>query len=442
MKNFEKFGIAVPEILLPKKIETETWAVVACDQYTQDREYWTQAEKICAEKNSTLNLILPEAYLNDANKSERIAKIKSTMKEYLRGGVFAEPQRQMVYVERTTSYGRTRKGLVVALDLDRYEWKPFSSALVRATEATILERIPPRMEIRRNAPLETPHIMLLANDARYILIETLGEKIKSRFETPIYSGNLMQQGGSIKGWAVKGEEDLDFVNAALEKLYGECTDEKGTFLFAVGDGNHSLATAKSVWEEHKKNLLQSGASEEEIAKSPVRYALLEIVNLYDEGLTFEPIHRAIFNADANAMIEFLQKNLGGEKKEFADAESLERCVKNSTANFGFAFLQNGEKKFVMLETQIKDLAVSHLQPALDEFLKSRNEASIDYIHGAQEIFALVEKKSAVGILLPPVAKESFFKTICERGPLPRKSFSMGEASEKRFYLECRKLFEE
>ena len=174
----------------------------------------------------------------------------------------------------------------------------------------------------------------------------------------------------------------------------------------------------------------------------MRYALLEIVNLYDEGLTFEPIHRAIFNADANAMIEFLQKNLGGEKKEFADAESLERCVKNSTANFGFAFMENGEKKFVMLETQIKDLAVSHLQPALDEFLKSRNEASIDYIHGAQEIFSLVEKRSAVGILLPPVAKESFFKTISERGPLPRKSFSMGEASEKRFYLECRKLFEE
>lgn len=442
MKNFEKFGIAVPEILLPKKIETETWAVVACDQYTQDREYWTQAEKICAGKNSTLNLILPEVYLNDADKSERITKIKSTMTQYLRQGVFAEAQRQMVYVERTTSYGRTRKGLVVALDLDCYEWKPFSSALVRATEATILERIPPRMEIRRNAPLETPHIMLLANDRHHILIESLGEKIKARSDSPIYSGRLMQEGGSIKGWAVKCEADLDFVNDALEKLYDECADEKGTFLFAVGDGNHSLATAKSVWEEHKKNLLQNGASDEEIARSPVRYALLEIVNLYDEGLTFEPIHRVIFNSDANLMIEFLQKNLGGEKKEIADAASLKRSVKNSTANFGFAFMENGRKKFVLLETQIKDLAVSRLQPALDEFLKTQNEASIDYIHGAQEIFALAEKSAAVGVLLPPVAKESFFKTIAERGPLPRKSFSMGEASEKRFYLECRKLFKE
>lgn len=440
MKNFEKFGIAVPEILIPKNVETETWAVVACDQYTQDREYWKQVEKKCSGKNSTLNLILPEVYLNDADKAERIANIKSTMKEYVQQGVFAERQKQMVYIERTTSYGRTRRGLVVALDLDCYEWKPFSSALVRATEATILERIPPRMEIRRNAPLETPHIMLLANDARRSLIESLGEKIKSRSQAPIYSGKLMQDGGSIKGWAVSDEADLDFVNDALEKLYDECTDEKGTFLFAVGDGNHSLATAKSVWEEHKKNLSQNGASDEEIAQSPVRYALLEIVNLYDEGLTFEPIHRVIFNADAKSMIDFLQKNLDGKKKEIADAASLEQLVKNSTANFGFAFTENGLKKFVLLETHIKDLAVSRLQPALDEFLKTQ-DAQIDYIHGAQEIFALAEKSATVGILLPPIAKDSFFTTICERGPLPRKSFSMGEASEKRFYLECRKLFE-
>ena len=440
MKNFEKFGIAVPEILLPKNIETETWAVVACDQYTQDREYWTQVEKNCAGKNSTLNLIFPEVYLNDADKGERIAKIKSTMNEYLQQGVFGEAQKQMVYVERTTSYGRTRRGLVVALDLDCYEWKPFSNALVRATEATILERIPPRMEIRRNAPLEIPHIMLLANDVHHTLIERLGEKIKSRSEPPIYSGNLMQEGGSIKGWAVRSESDLEFVGDALENLYAECTGENGTFLFAVGDGNHSLATAKSVWEEHKKNLLQNGASDEQLAQSPARYALLEIVNLYDEGLTFEPIHRVIFDSNADSMIDFLQKKLGGEKKDVANTAALEQCVKNSTANFGFSFIKDGEQKFVVLETQIKDLAVSHLQPALDDFLKTQKAASIDYIHGAQEIFALVEKKSAVGILLPPIAKESFFNTICERGPLPRKSFSMGEASEKRFYLECRKLF--
>lgn len=440
MKQFEKFGIAVPEILLPKNLETETWAVVACDQYTQDREYWMQTEKKCAGKQSTLNLIFPEVYLNDADKSERIAKIKSTMEYYLRQGIFAEEKKQMVYVERTTSYGRTRKGLVVALDLERYEWKPFSNALVRATEATILERIPPRMEIRRNAPLEVPHIMLLANDIHQHVIEALGERIKSRSEQPIYSGHLMQNGGSIKGWGVSREADLDFVGDALEKLYAECTDENGTFLFAVGDGNHSLATAKSVWEEHKKNLLQNGASDEEIARSPARYALLEIVNLYDEGLTFEPIHRAIFNSDANAMIAFLQKKVGGETKEIADAASLEQCVNNSIANFGFTFMENGKKKFAILETRITDLAVSHLQGALDDFLKTQKNASIDYIHGAQEVFALVEKKSAVGILLPPIAKERFFTTIRERGPLPRKSFSMGEASEKRFYLECRKLF--
>ena len=216
MKTFEQMGIQIPEILLPKNLDVSTWSVVACDQYTQDREYWASAEKIVDGKPSTLNIILPEVYLNDSGKKERIQKIRSTMKEYLESGIFSEPQKEFVYIERTTAYGRVRRGLVAALDLETYEWKPFSKALVRATEATIVDRIPPRMEIRRGAPLELPHIMLLVNDPEKTLVEGIGSCVSKK--NPIYSGSLMQNSGSIKGWAVSSAEEIECVRSALEKL--------------------------------------------------------------------------------------------------------------------------------------------------------------------------------------------------------------------------------
>ena len=440
MTNFSEYGLSVPEILFPKNLDTKTWSVVACDQYTQDREYWAAAKKEAGDKPSTLNLIFPEVYLNDEGKAERIQKIKETMASYIDGGVFGQPKKAFVYVERATAYGRVRKGLVAALDLDSYEWKPFSTALTRATEATILERIPPRMEIRRGAPLELPHIMLLANDPGHLLVEGIGGKIKARGDAPLYQGPLMQESGSIKGWAVESEEDLKAVQAALQKLYEAGSKNGSTFLFAVGDGNHSLATAKAVWEEEKKRLQESGAKAEEIQESPVRFALVEIVNIYDEGLTFEPIHRVVFKADFAALIDFLKEKLDGTVVQTKDKEDLEAAVKKSAADFGFYYKENGEQKCVLLTTKITDLAVSRFQPALDEFLKTQDGSELDYIHGADEIFRLGQKDGALGILLPPVAKDSFFDTIGSLGPLPRKSFSMGEASEKRFYLEARRLF--
>ena len=245
MKTFEQMGIKIPEILLPKNLDVSTWAVVACDQYTQDREYWKSAEKTVGQKPSTLNIILPEVYLNDSDKPERIKKIRKTMNEYLENGIFSEPQKEFVYVERTTAYGRVRKGLVAAIDLETYEWKPFSKALVRATEATIVERIPPRMEIRRGAPLESPHIMLLVNDPEKSLVEGTGARVAKN--NPLYSGELMQNSGSIKGWAVSSGQDVEYVRGALENLAEKNTSSDGSvFLFAVGDGNHSLATAKAV----------------------------------------------------------------------------------------------------------------------------------------------------------------------------------------------------
>lgn len=436
MKTFSEMGVKIPEILLPKNLDVSTWSVVACDQYTQDREYWKNVEKTAAGKPSTLNIILPEVYLNDADKSIRIEKIRGTMKNYIESGIFADAQEEFIYVERKTAYGRVRHGLVCTIDLETYEWKPFSKALIRATEATIVERIPPRMEIRKGAPLETPHIMLLVNDPNHSLVEGTGEKVKS--QAPVYSGNLMQNSGSISGWKVCGDENLEYVRSTLESLAESNTAEDGSiFLFAVGDGNHSLATAKAVWDEYKKE-------HPEDTESRVRYALVEIVNIYDTGLTFEPIHRVIFDVDAEKLIADTAEKLNGKTENLASPEELEKAVKNSKADFGFVYLKDGKQVYTLLKTDITDLAVSRLQPALDEFLKAEKangtKAEIDYIHGAQEVFRLGAKENATGILLPPVAKDSFFATINGRGPLPRKSFSMGEADEKRFYLECRKLF--
>lgn len=446
MKTFAEMGVQIPEILLPENLDVKTWSVVACDQYTQDRDYWKNVEKTAAGKPSSLNIILPEVYLNDADKPARIEKIRKTMSEYMSGGVFAAPEKEFVYVERTTAYGRVRHGLVCAIDLETYEWKPFSKALIRATEATIVDRIPPRMEIRRGAPLELPHIMLLVNDPEHSLVEETGNRVKKN--SPLYSGDLMQNSGSISGWKVSADSDVEYVRSAMEKLAEKNTSSDGSvFLFAVGDGNHSLATAKAVWDEYK-------ASYPEDTESSVRYALVEIVNIYDTGLTFEPIHRVLFNVDSKDLVENMALKLGGKVTSLKSETELEEAVKKSKADFGFVFKNDeGKQAYILLQTSITDLAVSQLQPALDEFLKNAPDAhvcdenscrlvkpEIDYIHGSQEVFRLGAQENATGILLPPVAKDSFFATINGRGPLPRKSFSMGEADEKRFYLECRKLF--
>ena len=441
MKTINELGLRVPEILLPKNIDLKSWSVIACDQYTQDRDYWKKAEAATCGKPSTLNLILPEVYLNDGDKAERIAKIRQTMKSYLDGGVFADARKAFVYLERTTAFGRTRKGLVAQIDLETYEWKPFSKANIRATEATIVDRIPPRKEIRKGAPLELPHIMLLVNDKDGVLVEGAG-KLAHDGRAALYDGELMQNGGKITGWALESDTDIKAVTEALNQIADKNRAADGsTFLFAVGDGNHSLATAKAVWDEYKAELIAGGASEAELAENPVRFALIEIVNIYDSGLTFEPIHRVIFNADIKALINKVGGALEGGLREVSSAEELETAVKASQADFGFVYLDDeGVQKYVLLQTKIKELAVARFQPVVDEFLKDAASAEIDYIHGSEEVFRLGAQKGALAVLLPPIAKDSFFETINGRGPLPRKSFSMGEADEKRFYLECRKLF--
>lgn len=439
MKTLENFGIREPEILLPADKDVSVWPVIACDQYTQDRNYWKKVEETVGDRPSTLNLVLPEVYLND-RKEERIAKIRRTMTEYISGNVFDEARRCFVYVERTTPFGRMRKGLVAMIDLDTYDWKPFTRANIRATEATIVDRIPPRMEIRRGAPLELPHIMLLADDPEHNLVEETGRLVRDG--KPLYHGNLMCGGGSISGWSVDSDDEVAFVTEAVNRLAQKNTSDDGSvFLFAVGDGNHSLATAKAVWDEYRAGLRADGVSEDEISASPVRWALVEIVNIYDEGLTFEPIHRVVFDADSRRLADFVAERMGGTVTKMNSAAELEAAVRNSSSSFGFVFTEGNSMEFLLVVTDTQGLAVAAFQPVLDSFAsESGRRPDIDYIHGADEVFRLGATSGVTGILLPPIAKDSFFETINGRGPLPRKSFSMGEADEKRFYLECRRLF--
>ncbi|MDR3284676.1 MAG: DUF1015 domain-containing protein [Treponema sp.] len=413
MNTIARFGLKAPEILLPRAgIDLEAWAVIACDQYTQDRAYWEQAATARQGKPSTLSLILPEVYLEDDGTNgaipaaARIEHIHRAMKRCLAEGVFAAPFTGMVYVERETAYGRCRAGLVAAIDLEAYDWKPGSAALIRATEATVPARLPPRMNIRRGAPLELPHIMLLVNDPKKHLVEAAGREAKTR--SPLYDTPLMPDAGRVTGWQVRGDAAFNALAGALADIERENTAANGdVFLFAVGDGNHSLASAKAIWEEYKPHLPAA-----ERGQHPARYALAEIVNIYDEGLTFEPIHRVVFNAERHSLAKALENAVNITQ----DGPALRVSAKNA------------------------ELAVSSFQPALDAYLSSHPECAADYIHGEDEVLRLVQKPGTVGFILPPIAKESFFSTIAVKGTLPRKSFSMGEASEKRFYLECRTLF--
>ena len=447
MNIFEKCALQTPDILLPNKnIDLTAWSVIACDQYTQDTAYWQKAAAIAKNVPSTLHMILPEVYLNTLSEDQRkhaIAQIQSTMKTYLADSIFAEPVHSMLYIERKTAYNRLRKGIVTAIDLEKYDWRSTSKAEIRATEATIVERLPPRMEIRKGAALEMPHIMLLVNDPTRLLIEKIGTALHTAKTEPLYTAPLMLNAGSITGWAIPSGYSGD-IETALEQLYTANTGTDGSvFMFAVGDGNHSLATAKAVWDTYKEQCggvkQQDGTVSlpKELEHSLLRYALVEIVNLYDEGLTFEPIHRVIFGADAQDLISFLQQKLGGTILACSTPRELQDKVEHSSSAFGFIAPKSS---FTCLDTAVSGLAVSALQPLLDEYI-AKHKLEIDYIHGAEEAFRLPQHKDAVSILLPPIEKDSFFSTIAEQGSLPRKSFSMGEASEKRFYLECRKLIE-
>jgi len=457
MSNIEKklgeLGIGIPDLLLPREMNLGRWATVACDQFTQDRDYWEMARKTTDSRASTLRIIFPEVYLDDGDRAKRIEDIHMDMENYLYGGVLGEPRRGFVYLERDTPFNQCRRGLVVAVDLERYSWSKDARPLIRPTEGTVAERLPPRMEVRRNALLETSHIIMLIDDDADALLSSLGERAKKA--PPVYSGELMLNSGTVSGWFLDREDDWEYLAEGLSRLSdraltrysteggGDAAPGEQPFLFAVGDGNHSLASAKEVWEEYKAEFAKTAAGKTgELPVHPCRYAIVEIESIYDPAIKFEPIHRVVFGLDFDQAITLLSALPGFSSREVAGRKELVKLVAEPVNGNRFGLASSGNR-CALVETNAGGISTASLQPLLDQAVDASGDLSIDYIHGEDELFrlALAPEKPATGILLPPVQKDGFFETVARTGPLPRKSFSMGEACEKRFYIECRQLFE-
>ena len=442
MRTYESAGVAAPEILLPKAdLPREKWAVVACDQYTSEPEYWQEAARIVGDAPSTLQLIYPEVYLGEAEPEKRIESIRTTMAQYLRDGVLVESD-GMVYVERVAA-GRTRKGLVLCVDLEQYDYNKGSTSLIRATEGTILERLPPRIKIRKGAPLELPHIMVLIDDPDNTVMGPMTEG-KASLEK-VYDFDLMMNAGHLTGYRIADRAMETSVIKALEALADPSAFAKkyelepGTpvLLYAMGDGNHSLATAKAIWEQTK----QEATDKEAVMQSATRYALIELVNLHDEALEFEPIHRVLFEigSDQDLLAQVLEK-LSGKLREVASVSEMESEVRKSTPEAQrFGVIREQGYGVVEIGKAPSNLPVGSLQSVLDPFMKAKHAREIDYVHGTEAVDKLGKKRGNMGFFLPPMNKHDLFKTVIVDGALPRKTFSMGEAEEKRFYMECRKL---
>jgi len=405
------------DILLPKTKEMEKWAVIACDQFTSDQAYWDRVRANAGNAPSTINLILPEAELGTEQEAAHTALINETMAKYMAEDVFTVYENSFVYVERTLENGSVRKGLVGMVDLDAYDYSAGSDSKIRATERTVVERIPPRQRVRRNAPIELPHILMLCDDHDKVLIEPIAAKKDSLQK--IYDFDLMEEGGHITGWLVTGE-DVEAFNTALTG-YSATVGAKYEGLagvpmvFAVGDGNHSLATAKSCYEELKA--ANPGA---DLSNHPARFALVELENIHDPAQVFEPIHRVVFKTDARALLAALE---------------AEACAEGG---YPVTWYIGKESGTVSLDRAKSELAVGVLQSFLDEYL-AKHEGEIDYIHDDDELIRLADQENAIGFLLPAMEKSQLFRGVIADGVLPRKTFSMGHAREKRYYLEGRKI---
>ena len=421
-KMFEGLGFSPADILLPKDgTDMTKWAVVACDQFTSQPEYWEAVEETVGEAPSTLRLILPEAHLNAPDVEDRIAAINANMTKYLEGGVFRTCEDALIYVERTQSDGKVRHGLVGKVDLDNYDFTPGSGSLIRATEGTVLSRIPPRVKVRKDAPVELPHIMVLIDDAERTVIEPLTAAAESM--EVVYDFELMQGGGHIKGYLLS-EEQKAAVAAALAALKAHEVQDglknAAPLVYAMGDGNHSLATAKQCFEDLK-------AREGEAAyASPARYALVELVNNHDGALQFEPIHRVVFGIDPEAVMTDFFAAHPGAHDGVGEGHVIE-------------YLFGGQHGFVTVPNPEKQLPVGTLQAFLDVYVKAHEGASVDYIHDDDVVERLSMQKGAIGFKLPAMGKDQLFKTVMADGVLPRKTFSMGHARDKRYYLEARNI---
>lgn len=441
--RFEPIGLLVPEILLPKPgTDLTKWAVAACDQYTSQPEYWERVREFVGQSPSTFHIILPEAYLEETDPEKASGKINAAMDDYLKNVLVAEKP-GFILTERTTARGSSRKGLMAALDLERYDFREGSKSLIRATEGTVIERLPARIKIRQHAPLESPHIMVLIDDPERTVIEPL---LKKGFRK-VYDFDLMENSGHIKGYLVDDEKAANEVAAALaalaepeafRKRYG--VKDPDVLLFAMGDGNHSLATAKEIWEGIKKRAGDSQA----VMDHPARYALVELVNLHDESLTFESIDRVAFNCDLNDMLECMEAYYSAQGSTFSvdgrgSRDEVEAVPSRLPDAHRISFVTKDSAGTITVGRPRHTLEVGTLQTFLDGYMKDRKDVRIDYIHGEEIVKSLASQGNTVGFFLPAISKLDFFRTIIVDGVLPRKTFSMGHADEKRFYLECRNI---
>jgi len=437
MRNYEKIGIQIPDLLLPKKgTDYSKWAVIACDQFTSEPEYWQKASEIVGDAPSTLNLILPEVFLGKPEETERVVTTQKYMRDYLASDVF-EKQNNLILVERT-SLGKTRHGLMLALDLEKYDFNKGSQSLIRATEGTILDRLPPRIRIRKDAPLELPHILVLIDDPQKTVIEPLVAKKESL--QLLYDFELMLGSGHLKGYQIDDLALEQKMVSALENLAKPSTFQKkysvnakkGILLFAVGDGNHSLATAKSIWEQIKADVGMD---------HPARYALIELENVHDEGLEFEPIHRILFQVKGNVE-KALQKYFGSNfsiKTSLSHTEMIDHVKNQKGTGHIIGLVTPQSCATIEIRNPSSNLPVGTLQAFLDEWLKTGEAGHIDYVHGEDATLKLGSQEGNLGFFLPSMKKSDLFKTVILDGSLPRKTFSMGEAVEKRFYVECRRI---
>lgn len=416
-------GFFPADMLIPKNRDMKTWSVIACDQYTSEPEYWENVRTFVGNSPSTLHMILPEAQLKSDDVSQRIGKLNQNMKDYLTNGIFDEVKDSFVLVERKLKSGGIRTGLVGAVDLEQYDYNKGAGSLIRATEGTVLERIPPRVRVREGALLEAPHVMLLIDDPERTVIEPLA-KSKNNFEK-LYDSDLMCESGRVSGYKVSGKNLIKVSEAlkalaepsAFEEKYG--VKGKPVLLFAVGDGNHSLATAKECWERVKKTLPE-GETE-----NPARYALVELVNIHDASLDFEPIHRVVFGIEPEKVINSFLKFYPGAELGEGKGHRIE-------------FVNASGHGTLTVENPKSGLAVGTLQNFLDDYI-GKNGGTVDYIHGGDVVENLASKPGNIGFLLPKMGKSELFRTVITDGVLPRKTFSMGNACDKRFYLECRKI---
>jgi len=422
--KFEKLGMQPANILLPQNCDMSKWAVVACDQFTSQPEYWEEVERIAGDAPSTLRLILPESHLNGPDVEKDIAAINVAMADYLAKDVFQELADSVIYIERSQSDGEIRHGLVAAVDLEKYDYTPGSNSMIRATEGTVLERIPPRVRVRKDAPIELPHVMLLIDDPKRTCIEPITAAANAMEK--VYDFELMMKGGHLKGWKLSDDQINALADALSALATTEAMEEKyglqgvSPLLFAVGDGNHSLATAKTCYENLKKVTPES-----EWANLPARYALVEIVNLHDAALKFEAIHRVVFGVDPEKLLAEL-------KKFYPNA------YEGQGEGHCFAYTWAGGKGYITVPDPKVQLCVGTLQGFLDTYLKA-NGGEVDYIHGDAVTDELGSKPGNIGFRLPAMGKDQLFKTVIADGVLPRKTFSMGHAEDKRYYVEARKI---